>query len=228
METRSIPQPPARQPFTSTEFIGHRVASDRWEPIEAILYEYVLAGNGVMLRAQRDEFSVSVPLSGREIKGLPEVFVGIKWHRPRVPTRIWDEILTHARRSHNSTEFKEELYLLFWDKRLEYWQWRPASRSRTWASTIADDSLPEYAEACIELHTHPPGALNFSRADDQDESGKFRIFGILIDVHEKPKVRFRCGVYDHLVQIPFAWIGRLPQGIVDLNEIDALLEMMLP
>lgn len=228
MDTQSIQLPPARQPFISTKFIGHRIARKTREPIEAVLYEYVLAGNGVMLRARRDDFSVSVPLSCREIKGLPEIFVGIKWHRPRVPTRIWDEILTHARRSHNATAFKEEVYLLYWDRRHESWQWRPASRSRSWASTIADDSLPEYAEACIELHTHPPGAMNFSRADDQDESGKFRIFGILIDVHDKPKVRFRCGVYDHLIQIPFAWIGRLPQGIVDLNEIDALLEMMMP
>ena len=227
MDSHSIEQSPPRQPFISTKFIGHRVALERWESIEAILFEYILAGNGVMLRAQRDEFSISLPLSGREIKGLPEVFVGIKWHRPRVPTRIWDEILTHARFSHDSTEFKEEVYLVYWDKRRESWQWRPASRSRTWASTIADDSLPEYAEACIELHTHPPEALNFSRADDRDESGKFRIFGILIDAHEKPKFRFRCGVYDHLIQIPFAWIGRLPQGIADLNEIEALLEMML-
>lgn len=228
MDTQSIQQSTPRQPFISTDFIGHRIARESREPIEAILYEYVLAGNGVMLRARRDEFSVSVPLSCREIKGLPEIFVGIKWHRPGVPARIWDEILTHARRSHKSSEFKEEVYLVYWDKRHECWQWRPASRTRSWASTVADDSLPEYAEACIELHTHPPGALKFSRADDQDESGKFRIFGILIDVHDKPKIRFRCGVYDHLIQIPFAWIGRLPQGIVDLNEIEALLEMMLP
>lgn len=228
MDTQLIPQLPVRRPFTSSEFIRHRIARERLEPIEAILYEYVLAGNGVVLRAQRDEFSVSVPLSYREIKGLPEVFVGIKWHRPRVPSRVWEEILAHARRSHGPAEFKEEVYLVYWDKWLESWQWRPASRSRTWASTIADDTQPEYAEACIELHTHPPGALNFSRADDQDESGKFRLFGILIDVHDKPKVRFRCGVYDHLIQIPFAWIGRLSEGVIDLNEIEALLEMMMP
>lgn len=228
MDTQSIQHPAVRQPFISTEFIGHRIAKERWEPIDAILYEYVLAGNGVMLRAQRDEFSVSVPLSGREIKGLPEVFVGIKWHRPRIPTRVWDEILAHARINCNASEFREDLYLIYWDKSSECWQWRPASRTRTWASTIADDTIPEYAEACIELHTHPPGALNFSRADDADESGKFRIFGILIDVHDKPKIRFRCGVYDHLIPIPFSWIGRLPHGMVDLNEIESLLQMMLP
>ena len=86
--------------------------------------------------------------------------------------------------------------------------------------------MPQYAECCIELHTHPPGALHFSRADDRDELGKFRIFAILIDVHDKPKIRFRCGVYDHLIPIPAVWVGEMPEGIIDLNEIDALVEML--
>ena len=227
MGIHSIEQQPTRRPFFSTEFIGHRIANERWDPIRAVLYEYVLAGNGLILRAQRDEFSVSLPLSHREIKGLPEVFVGIKWHRPRIRADIWEEILLHARLSSGASGFKEDVYLIYWDKPLESWRWRPAGRRRSWASTIADDRLPEYGEACIELHTHPPGALNFSKADDADESGKFRIFGILIDVHDEPKIRFRCGVYDHLIQIPSSWIGRLPQGIVDLNEIEALLQMMM-
>ncbi|MBK7497435.1 MAG: hypothetical protein IPI28_19310 [Candidatus Omnitrophica bacterium] len=95
------------------------------------------------------------------------------------------------------------------------------------AATIADDQLPEYADACIELHTHPPGALNFSGADDIDEPGKSRIFGILVDVHDKPKIRFQCGIYDQFVQIPASWISVLPKGIVDLNEVESLLQMML-
>ena len=86
--------------------------------------------------------------------------------------------------------------------------------------------MPEYVECCIELHTHPPGALSFSAADDRDELGKFRIFAILIDVHDKPKIRFRCGVYEHLVPIPAAWVSEMPDGIVDLNEIEALVEML--
>lgn len=54
------------------EFIGHRIAKERFDPVEAILYEYVLAGNGVVLKAHRDEFTVSVPLVYKEIKGLPK------------------------------------------------------------------------------------------------------------------------------------------------------------
>jgi len=144
-----------------------------------------------------------------------------------VPKRIWDEILLNAIGNCSKDSFKEELYLIYWDKWRYIWRWKTSGKERQYASTIADDNEAEYSEACIEVHTHPPGAYQFSDADDRDESGKFRIFGIISDVHDKPKIRFRCGIYDHLIPIPFAWIGQLPSGVVDLNEVEALLQMML-
>ncbi|MBK6588051.1 MAG: hypothetical protein IPG22_07135 [Acidobacteria bacterium] len=127
------------------EFIGHRIAKERFEPVEAILYEYLLAGNGVLLRAQRVEFTVSVPLMFREIKGLPAANVGIKWHKPKVPNRIWDEICKHAQISNSNEKFREELYLVYWDSERYAWQWCTSSKDRTHTSTIADDRRPEYS-----------------------------------------------------------------------------------
>lgn len=221
----SIPDSNLMQP--RADFVGHRIARARFEPVEAVLYEYVFAGNGVLLRAVREEFTVSLPSVSAVVKGLTSGFIGIKWHVPRVPARIWDEICLHARLSNSKESFKEELYLVYWDKGRSIWRWSASSRDRTYASTVADDSRPEYSDACIELHTHPPGAYQFSGADDRDESGKFRLFGILVDVHEKPKLRFRCGIYDHLIPIPFSYIGQLPSGAIDLNEVEALLQMMM-
>lgn len=217
--TRAIPDVP--------KFVGHRIAEQGGETVEALMYEYLLAGNGLLLRAVREEFMASLPIAYREVKGLPEAFVGLSWHRPRIASELWNEILRHARNSHTAADFKENVYLIYWDKIRAMWRWRAAGRNNSWAATIADDQLPEYADACIELHTHPPGALNFSGADDVDESGKFRIFGILVDVHDKPKIRFRCGIYDQFVQMPASWISVLPKGIVDLNEVESLLQMML-
>lgn len=212
--------------MTPPKLVGHRIAASENDPIDAALYEYFLAGNGLFVRAKRREFAVSLPLSMQKIWGLPNVSIGIFWERPRIGASAWQEILMHARQRQTSSNFKEEVYLIYWDKLSGAWQWRASGREHSWASTIADDTLPEYAECCIELHTHPPGALNFSGADDRDELGKFRIFAILIDVHDKPKIRFRCGVYDHLVPIPAVWVGELPDGVIDLNEIDALVEML--
>jgi hypothetical protein len=205
--------------------VGHRIAESAHDPMEAALYEYLLSGNGLFVRAKRIEFSVSLPLSLQKIWGLPNTSIGISWDKPRIADSLWQEVLLHAQSENASSEFKEQVYLIYWDDAQRVWRWKAVGRNSSSVTTIADDSLPEYAEACIELHTHPPGALNFSAADDRDELGKFRIFAILIDVHDKPKIRFRCGVYDHLVSIPAVWVGALPEGIIDLNEIDALVEM---
>lgn len=206
--------------------VGHKIAASENDPINAALFEYLLAGNGLFVRAKRREFSVSLPLTIQRISGLPSAAVGIEWRKPPIPESLWQEILSHAQQRHTSSNFKEEIYLIYWDKVLGSWQWRASGREHSWASTVADDSLPEYADCCIELHTHPPGALHFSRADDRDELGKFRIFAILIDIHDKPKIRFRCGVYDHLVPIPAAWVGSMLGEVIDLNEIDAVVEML--
>lgn len=206
--------------------VGHRIAASENDPVEAALFEYLLAGNGLFVRAKRREFALSLPLSVQRISGLKNASIGISWAKSRIAPSLWQEILSHAQNKETSSNFKEEVYLIYWDKMLANWQWRASGREHSWASTVADDTLPEYANCCIELHTHPPGALHFSRADDRDELGKFRIFAILIDIHDKPKIRFRCGVYEHLVPIPAAWVGKMPEGIVDLNEIDAFVESL--
>lgn len=208
------------------KLIGHRIAASENEAIEAALFEYLLAGNGLFVRAKRREFSAVLPLRAENVSGLPNATAGILWHKPKVPTELWRTILSHSQQTQSAASFKEEVYLIYWDNVLSRWQWRASGRERSWASTLADDSLAEYTECCIELHTHPPGALSFSGADDRDELGKFRIFAILIDANGKPKIRFRCGVYDHLIPIPAALVGEMPGELVDLTEIEALVESL--
>lgn len=165
------------------KFIGHFIASSEVQPIKAIKFEYLLAGNGLFIRAKRRESSVCLPLFKLSVKGLPDIKTEIIWNESRIPSRIWREILANARATSDFEKFKEDVYVVFWHEKGAEWQWKNIGRERNYVSTIVDDSLEEYGEACLELHTHPPNAINFSRADDADEQGKFRIFGILIDIH---------------------------------------------
>lgn len=201
------------------ELIAHKIKrAEKAEEISAAMFEYLLAGNGVFVRAKRREFSVSLNLSDIRVKNLPDEQTGVFWHKPQISKNLWSEILLHARRQNECGVFKEDVYVIFWSDEKIGWRWRRISRERTACSTIADDSLDEYKRACIELHTHPTGAIHFSRADDRDESGKFRIFGILIDAEgSEPKMRFRCGVYEHFIEIPFDFIGEMPDGVIDLT-----------
>ena len=207
--------------LTKGNFVEHKIASSDTESITAIKFEYLLAGNGLFIRAKRREFSVCLALWRGVVKNLPVAASGIVWNKPQIPARIWQEILETARSASEPSDFKEDVFIIFWSEADGDWKWFKVSRERSWAATIADDTLEEYGEACIELHTHPPGAIHFSLADDEDESGKFRLFGILTDVHApKPKIRFRCGVYEYFVQIPASYVSEMPAEIVDLNVLE--------
>ena len=206
------------------KFVEHKIAASSDEPLTAMLYEYVMAGNGLFVRAQRTEFTATIPVCRVSIKGLPEIQAGIVWHKPKISSRIWEEILENAKADSDPINFKEDFYAVFWSDARGDWDWAAIGRERSLASTIADDKKVEYSAACLELHTHPPGAIHFSRADDRDESGKFRLFGILTDIYQQPKIRLRCGVYDYFEQLITEEIGEIPREILDLNRIDRNLK----
>lgn len=194
-------------------------ASD--QPITAPLYEIVIAQNGVFKRARRAEMTASVELSSFNVK-IPELAVGKACIEltDKIPAKIFAEILTHARNSTSRENFTENLYAVCRDNQSGGYFWKEVSRSRSFGSTIARDDDPTYWQAILEIHTHPPGCFDFSNKDDRDESGKFRLFGILIDIHTaKPLIRLRVGIYDSFWEIPVESIADVPiENLTDLVE----------
>lgn len=215
--------------ITLPKFIEHKIASSYPQAVTAVMYEYLMAAGGVFIRAKRREFTACLPLCEKKINGLPEVQSGIVWHKPKINQSLWQHILEHARaNSGEASNFREDVYVVYWNENTGDWVWKPLSRTREFASTLAEDRLAEYGEACIELHTHPPEATHFSTADDRDERGKFRIFGILIDIHsETPKIRFRCGIYDFFAPIPATYVSEMPTELIDLNAVETRLRKSL-
>lgn len=174
------------------------------QPITAPLFEIVIAQNGVFKRAKRCEMTASIELSSFAVK-IPELAVGTAFVEliEKIPASIFAEILAHARNSTDAKDFTENLYAVCRDSESYGYFWSEVSRNRSFGSTIARDDDPAYQTAVLEIHTHPSGCLDFSSQDDRDESGKFRLFGILIDIHSaKPMIRLRVGVYDSFWEIP--------------------------
>lgn len=193
-------------------------ASD--QPITAPLFEIVIARNGVFKRARRREMTAVVELSAFKVK-IPELADAEPRVElaPKIPATVFAEISAHARSSSDPANFTENLYAVCRDAGGHYF-WKEISRDRRFGSTIARDDDPAYQNAVLEIHTHPPGCPEFSRADDSDERGKFRLFGILIDIHsEKPAIRLRVGIYDSFWEIPVAAIAAAP--LADLTDLVA-------
>lgn len=189
------------------------------QPINAPLYEIVIAQNGVFKRARRREMTAAVEVSAFATP-IPELAVGAAQIEltEKIPGSVFDEILFHAQCVTDRQNFTENLYAVYWDEKRERYFWKEVSRYRSFGSTIANDDDPAYQTAVLEIHTHPPNCLDFSAQDDRDESGKFRLFGILVDIHSpKPAICLRIGIYDSFWQIPVDMVaGEPPASLTDL------------
>ena len=192
-------------------------ASD--QPITAPLYEIVIAQNGVFKRARRREMKSVVELSAFAVE-IPELAAGKSNVEliEKIPASIFSEILAHARSVTDAANFTENLYAVCRDSETGGYYWKEVSRRRSFGSTIARDDDPAYQAAVLEIHTHPPGCREFSSQDDRDESGKFRLFGILVDIHsERPAIRLRVGIYDSFWEIPVEFVtDAQPENLADL------------
>ena len=191
------------------------------QPITAPLYEIVIARNGVFKRAQRREMTAAIELSAfaARIEELATGEARVELVR-KIPAYIFAEILAHSRSSTDAAIFTENLYAVCRNGENGNYFWKEISRHRSFGSTIARDDDPAYQNAVLEIHTHPPGCRNFSGQDDLDESGKFRLFGIMVDIHsEQPSIRLRVGIYDSFWEIPAQMIAdELPEYFTDLVE----------
>ena len=189
------------------------------QTITAPLYEIVIAQNGVFKRARRREMTASVELSAFNVK-IPELAIGEAFVKlaEKIPVRLFAEILAHTRKTTDAREFTENLYAICRDEKFGGYYWKEISRSRRFGSTVARDDDPAYQNALLEIHTHPPNCRQFSSQDTSDESGKFRLFGILVDIHsEQPLIRLRVGIYDSFWEIPVETVvDELPENLTDL------------
>ena len=189
------------------------------QPITAPLYEIAIARNGVFKRARRREMTAVIELSSFAVQieelGIEKARVELT---QKIPARIFAEILNHARNSTNAANFTENLYAVFWNEEKAQYFWKEISGSRSFGSTIARDDDAAYQNAILEIHTHPDGCREFSSQDDCDERGKFRLFGILVNIHSaKPLIRLRVGIYDSFWEIPVELVADVPpENLTDL------------
>ena len=212
------------------QLVERKFLFDSDQPITAPLYEIVIARNGVFKRARRREMKAVVELSIFSVE-IPELETGEARVElaEKIPARIFEEILAHARTETEAARFTENLYAVCRDNENGGYFWKEISRRRSFGSTIAREDDPAYQNALLEIHTHPPGCLEFSSQDDRDERGKFRLFGILVDIHTgKPAIRLRVGIYDSFWEIPVETIAEaLPENLADLvkQERERLAEL---
>lgn len=174
------------------------------------LYAYIMAGNGVFLKATREGLDVLIPVSNSKIAGLRTLtpYVSLSCG---VPKNLLLTALELSRRN-----FPNEM--LFWFNLNDRWSMDVPHQLTRPASVVPVDNMDARGtSALIDLHSH--GALSpfFSPIDNRDEQG-FRIYAVIGEVDKVPQLCVRVGVYGHYFDIPASTVFEMPDDIVDVYQ----------
>jgi len=200
-----------------TPIVAYRIAQTAdLGPIQASSYEYVLAGNGVFLRAVRTGLAITLPIAICEVRNLHPLEAKLELECGPIPAHLLSRILGLARQA-AAEEPREALFHLSYAE--DRWQLEVPPQAQTKGSVEPLESGPEssYARALVEIHSHHRMPADFSNIDDQEERG-FRIFGVIGCIWKRPEIRFRVGVFGQFIEVPARWVCEMPAEIRDCIE----------
>ncbi len=185
-------------------------------PIQAALYEYAMAGNGIYVRAQRREFSAQIRISPFALRGLQELRSELNLNAPLVPRTIVEEIIRRARSARDAQARPCEIVFHLELNSSASWILHVPEQSQAPARVKPTDESPtsSYARACVEVHSHVNMNACFSCFDDRDETG-FRIYVVLGCISTTPTFAVRIGVYGYHENIPARWLFDLTDDVAD-------------
>jgi PRTRC genetic system protein A len=186
-------------------------------PRQGGMFDYVLAGDGLYLRAEREEMDVCFQIAPAEVRGLGECDEAFEFRLPKVPEPLMLALWRRADQLANDS--LETLFHLVWSPVYpwdEGWEVVEPEQTRTSISCRPDDPCSSSERAIIEIHSHHVMLARFSETDDKDETG-FRLYGVIGNLDRAPKIRLRVGVYGYHHEIPASWALELPCGLMDCN-----------
>jgi PRTRC genetic system protein A len=164
-----------------------------------VMYQYVVAANGLFIRAEDSRLEALVKVATARLTGLADLVQGANLKVDRVPGVWLRSVLASARKRMPN----EAMYQFWWDGTSHN------AVTRTWRCTMpAQISSPtalqfdDLGQTVIDLHSHNSMPAFFSSTDDADEQG-LRFYAVIgrIDT-DQPEIRCRVGVYGHFLDVP--------------------------
>lgn len=194
-----------------------------------LVYQYVVAGNGLFVRAEDSRIEAMVPVAYAHNHGLETVEPYAKLKVPRVPSTWLRSILKDARKKLPN----ESMYQLYWNEHsamLDLLGWKCIAPKQ-----VGDIASLKYEDAnhnvIIDLHSHGTLGAFFSTTDDADEQG-FRFYVVIgaIDdsssVCKLPQIACRVGVYGHHWNVPMTDIFDVNASLL-FDQVDPEVEYVL-
>lgn len=196
---------------------GYHVVRDAG-PIPAIaeghLYNYLLAGNGLFLQAERHELTVLMRIAPAQVRGLPPLRSRLCVRFPRVPVDLVREMVQVAADAarDRSGGLEVLLTLTFQEGRWQLTQ-PPQEQTPSSVQLAPDADRAAVLEALIDVHSHPFPLRAFSGTDHESDRGAFRFAVLIADPADVPSLHARLCVYGAFLEVPPSLLFELPEEL---------------
>jgi PRTRC genetic system protein A len=168
-------------------------------PLGDVLYQYVLAGNGLFIRAEDSRLEACVPVSEARLNGLASVEPYARLKVDRIDGRYLKAILASARRRMPNEAMYQFTYNGAQHNAVTQ-TWRCAMPSQAGSPTAL--RFDDNGQAVVDLHSHNSMGAFFSETDDADEQG-LRFYAVIGRIAtDTPEIRVRVGVYGRHLDVP--------------------------
>ena len=155
-----------------------------------LFYDYILAENGLFIRARNPLIKATVCISPVEIKGLCSLDEEIELVHGKIPRRLYDLAVSIFMAGSD----REQYLAITWES--EY-RLRMPAQERNGAS-VKYESLPS---SVMDIHSHGRMKAFFSSTDDTDEQG-LRLYMVVGRLDTLlPEVEIRLGIYGYFRQV---------------------------
>lgn len=197
----------------------HVVTALPLPPSTAIAYDYLVAANGIFLRANNPYLSALIPVhpfTTHPIRGLEPLTPSVTLHHPRLPEALLTATLTDARTHTDAAGHLIEVLYFFTLRNDTFSVVKPPQAAGV--THVRHEHVPDTPtdSVLLELHTHGTLSAFWSHTDNRDEQG-FRFYAVVGHLdREHPTVRLRLGVYGHFWEVPLS-------TLFDISEESVLL-----
>lgn len=212
-------------------FVTHIFATETELPaIPPGLYQYVVAANGVFVRARRPGLEAMIPVATlfERVRGLAEVEPYV-----HIPQRVYSHMIEHLLLDAWRKRPNEALYYCRLDADLvngtrnNAWEYYLPAQTQAPGSVHPTNPYASGTDTLMEVHSHHDMSAYFSPTDTRDESGCFRLFAVVGMLNSKhPEIRVRVGIYGHFWEIPARTIFDLPAYAKDALDTEKEIEVV--
>lgn len=189
--------------------VGAALATGESLPPTQAVYEYLVAANGLMIRAEDSRMSACLPVARAHLRGLAHVTPWAELRVPRIPAGWLYAVLASARRHLPN----ERAFQFVWEVSGGAWRCEAPFQDAAPESLTYQDT----PGAVVDLHSHGTLPAFFSATDDDDERGlRFYVVVGKVDTAQ-PEITARVGVYGvtHWIKADAIFDGLGP--FVDVN-----------